>query len=94
MLGHRTLSARQGKRNPSMSTSPPAGGRPRRRAERGREGGARGLIPAGTGGILMGGAIEVEVGVGVQISPIGTKSTGTLGSGTPTMAVTGDITEA
>lgn len=91
VVGQRTLSGRQRKRNPSMSTSPHAGGREKKRAEIRIEGGAQALIPAGRVAIQKGGVIEV--GVGVQIGPIGTKSTGTLGSGSPSMPVTVDITE-
>lgn len=96
VVEQRTLSGRQRKRNTSMSISPQAGGREKKRAEIRIEGGAQVLIPAGIMGILKGGVIEVGVGVGVgvQIGPIGIKSTGTLMSASPSMPVTVDITEA
>lgn len=92
VLEQKTLSGRQRKRNTSMSISPQAGGREKKRAEIRIEGGAQVLIPAGIMGILKGGVIEV--GVGVQIGPIGIKSTGTLTSASPSMPVTVDVTEA
>ncbi|CAO2622328.1 hypothetical protein LEMLEM_LOCUS17456 [Lemmus lemmus] len=101
MVEQRIPSGRQRKRNPSMSISPPAGGREKKRAEIRIEGGAQVLlIPAGMVGILKGGVTEAEVGV--RISPIGIKSIGTPGgiprstpgSGSPSMPVTVDITEA
>lgn len=94
VVEQRTLSGRQRKRNTSMSISPQAGGREKKRAEIRIEGGAQVLILAGIMGILKGGVIEVGVGVGVQIGPIGIKSTGTLTSASPSMPVTVDVTEA
>lgn len=92
MVEQRTLSGRQRKRNTNMNISPQAGGREKKRVEIRIEGEAQVLIPAGIMGTLKGGVIEV--GVGVQIGPIGIKSTGTLGNASPSMPVTVDITEA
>lgn len=103
MVEQRTPSGSQRQRNPSMSISPRAGGREKKRAEIRIEGGAQVLIPAGMVGILKGGVIEVGVGVvevgvgvievGVGISPIGIKIVGSPGSGSPTTSVIVDIIE-
>lgn len=93
MVEQRIPSGSQRKRNPSMSISPRAGGREKKRTAIRIEGGAQVLlIPAGMVSILKDGVIEAEVGV--WISPIGIKNIGTPGSGSPSMPVTVDITEA
>ncbi|KAK7806927.1 hypothetical protein U0070_026070 [Myodes glareolus] len=80
------------KEKPKHEHKSSAGGREKKRAEIRTEGGAQMLIPAGMAGILKGGVTEAEVGV--QISPIGIKSIGTPGSGSPSTPLTVGITEA
>lgn len=92
MVEQRPPSGSQRKRNPSMSISPRAGGREKKRAEVRIEGGAQVLIPAGMAGILKGGAIEVEVGaieVGVGAIEVGVGVVGVVEVGVVGVGVVG-----